>query len=38
MTFFADLTVLIKEDIAPIFDEVITAIIQVCTKQDEFKE
>ena len=37
ITYFSDLSVLIKEDMKPVFDEVITEIIKTCVKEDEFQ-
>lgn len=38
VTYFADLTVLVKEDITEIFDEVMDEILKTCNTEDEFKE
>jgi hypothetical protein len=38
ITYFSDLSVLIKEDMKPIFDEVMTEIIKTCVKEDEFAQ
>lgn len=38
VTYFADLTVLVKEDISEIFDEVMDEILKTCNTEDEFKE
>ena len=38
ITYFSDLSVLIKEDMAPVFETVITEILKTCEKDEEFKE
>lgn len=38
ISYFSDLSVLLKEDIAPVFETVMTEIIATCVKEDEMKE
>ena len=38
MTYFADLSILIREDIAPIFEQVIGEILKTCNSESEFIE
>ena len=38
ISYFSDLSVLLKEDFAPVFETVITEIIATCVKEDEMKE
>ena len=38
MTYFSDLAVLVKEEIADIFDEVVGEILKTCHAEDEFNE
>ena len=36
MTYFSDLSVLLKEDIAPVFDQVLTEILRTMNAEDEY--
>lgn len=38
ITYFADLSIFLKNDIAPIFDQIITEIIKTCNASDEYKD
>lgn len=38
LTYFSDLSVLIKEDFSIVFDNVMTEILKTCMADDEFKE
>ena len=38
MTFFYELSDLLGEDIAPIFNEVMTEILKTCNKEDDFED
>ena len=37
ITYFADLSIFLKDDIAPVFDQIITEIIKTCVASDEYK-
>jgi hypothetical protein len=38
LTYFSDLSVLIKEDFSIVFDHVMTEILKTCMAEDEFKQ
>jgi hypothetical protein len=38
ISYFSDLTVLMKEEIAPVFDQVMTEILKTCMQEDKFEE
>lgn len=38
ITYFADLSVFLKDDIAPVFDQVMTEILKTCNAVDEYKD
>ena len=38
VTYFADLSVFLKDDIAPVFDQVMTEILKTCNAADEYKD
>ena len=38
ISYFSDLTVLMKEEIAPVFDQVMTEVLKTCLKEDEYKQ
>ena len=38
ISYFSDLSVLMKEDIAPVFETVMTEIIKTCMQEDQMKE
>ena len=38
ISYFSDLTVLLKEGIAPVFNQVMTEVLKTCMKEDNFNE
>ena len=38
MTYFSDLSILLKEDIAPVFDQVIASILLTMNREDEHEK
>jgi hypothetical protein len=37
ISYFSDLTVLLKEEIAPVFNQVMTEVLKTCMKEDDYK-
>ena len=38
MSYFSDLSVLLKEDIAPVFDQVMAAILETMNQEDQYEK